>query len=154
MVFMLEQAIPTYVIEHDELQTRFTSAAEMCAHLDRLAEHDNFDVWVLLDVGRRRGWLWRLLGYNAQVLTPCFHLEKAGEFAALTFLDDAWSEYRAVDPDRGVEAPVEVRLKLSGGEPNPASPEICFSAEKALAAAKHFLLEGKKPNWLTYQFVR
>jgi hypothetical protein len=143
-----------FIIEQDEVPTQCASAAEACAHLDRLAELGDVDVWVLIDRGQRRGWFLRLLGYRREVLSPCFHLEKTGEFAALTFLDDVWSEYRAVDPDHRVEAPEDVRLKLSGGEPTPAKPEFVFSAIRAFAAAKEFLSKCERPEWLTYHYVR
>jgi hypothetical protein len=91
---------------------------------------------------------------SEQLISPCFHLQKAGDVARLIFADDAWSEYRALDLDHPVEADEEVRLKLSMGDLGPADPEECLDAARALAAARHYLLHGERPDWLTYRYVR
>lgn len=144
-----------YIVEQDEVETRLETAEQVCELLDRLEASPAADhLWVLIDRGRRPSWIKRLFGRSERLVTPCFYLQKAGEVAALTFLDDAWSEFRAVDADRPVEASEEVRRKLSGGEPTPADPEVCMTATRAFAAARHYLLNGARPDWMSYRYVR
>lgn len=85
------------------------------------------------------------------MVTPCFKLQKAGDVAAFIFLDDAWSEYRAMDPDGLDGIGEDVGLKLSGGEPTPADPTVCMTAGRAFATARHYPLRGTRPDWLRYR---
>jgi hypothetical protein len=138
----------------DKVETRLETAEEVCRFLDRIATEVDADFWVLIDRGRRPSWVKRLFGLSERVLTPCFHLQKAGEVAALCFLDDAWSEYRALDPERPTDVSEETRLKLSGGELTPVDPEECMTAARAFVAAHHYIMSGKRPEWMSYRYVR
>ncbi len=110
---------------------------------------------MLIDRGRRRrSWLARLLALSDRDVEPCFWLAKSGDAAAITFLDGAWSEYRATDPDRPVQVTAEQRTALSCGEPSPAPPELCLQSARAFAAAAEYLRRGERPGWLTYRYVR
>lgn len=144
----------TYIVEQNEVETRFETVEEVCDLLDRLETEASADFWVGIDRGRRPSWVRRLFGMSERLVTPCFSIERAGEVATLTFLDDAWSEYRAVDPDRPVDVSEELRRKVSGGEPTPADPEVCMTATRAFAAARHYLLNGVRPDWMSYRYVR
>jgi hypothetical protein len=144
----------TYIVERDESETRLETAEQVCDLLERVAASGSADVWVLIDRGRRPSWLKRLFGFSERLVTPCFYLERAGDVATLTFLDDAWSEYRAIDPDRPAEVSEEIRHKLSGGEPTPADPDVCMAAGRAFEGARHYLLRGTRPDWMSYRYVR
>jgi Immunity protein Imm1 len=96
----------------------------------------------------------RLFGASDRDIEPCFWLAKAGEVAALTFLDGAWSEYRASDPAYPVQATADQQMALSCGEPTPAPPEVCLQSARALQAAIEYLQSGERPSWLTYRYVR
>jgi hypothetical protein len=144
----------SYIVEQDEAETRLETVEQVCGLLDRIAASESADVSVVIDRGRRPSWLRRLFGFSERMVTPCFILQKAGGVATLTFFDEAWSEYRAIDTDRPDEISEDIRLKLSGGEPTTANPEVCMTADRAFAAARHYLLRGTRPDWLSYQYVR
>jgi hypothetical protein len=146
--------VRTYLVEANETETRLPDSASAGAHLRQLAVAETFEVWVKIDHGHRpRGFLGRLFGLSDRDIEPCFWLAKAGDVAALTFLDARWSEYRATDPAGPVEATVDQRRALSCGELTPASPEVCLRAERALEAAVEYLQTGARPSWLTYHSV-
>jgi hypothetical protein len=122
--------------------------------LTRAASAEAAEVWVYRDRGpRHRTWLGRLLGSPPRDVEPCFWLAKTGGVAALTFLDGAWSEYRATDPGCPVSATEDQRRALSCGEPTPAPPEVCLRADRAFAAAAEYLARGERPGWLEYRHV-
>ena len=147
-------ATETYIVEQNEWETRFETAGAVCNFLDRVGADEAVELWVMRDPGRRRGWLQRLVGMSERLILPCFHLQKEGAAAVLTFLDDAWSEYRALDPQQRISVSEAVRMKLSCGEPTPAPPEVCLAPERAFEAAKHYLMQGERPEWLTYRYVK
>lgn len=145
----------TYVIEQNEQETCVPTTEEACRLVRLACDETDADLWVLIDHGRRqRSFLERLAGASDRDVEPCFHLEKTGEVAALTFLDGAWSEYRAMDPGHPVEATEAQRLKISGGELTPQPLEFCMDASRALEAALAYLREGERPAWLTYKYVK
>jgi hypothetical protein len=145
----------SYIVElDDEEEVRLETAEEVCRFLDRIASEVDADFWVLIDRGRRPSRVKRLFGLSERVLTPCFHLQKVGEVAFLIFLDDNWSEYRTLDPERPTDVSEETRLKLSGGEPTPVDPEECMTAARAFVAAHHYIMSGKRPEWMSYRYVR
>jgi hypothetical protein len=74
--------------------------------------------------------------------------------AALIFLDDAWSEYRAIDVERPVQPSEDVRKRTSHGEFLPYPIGECMSVERAFAAIAHYVAEGERPPWLTYRYVK
>jgi hypothetical protein len=74
--------------------------------------------------------------------------------ASLTFLDDAWSEYRASDGTRRGTPREEVRIKIAHGEPIPHPVEQCMEKARAFVAMREFLTQGKRPDWLTYKYIR
>ena len=99
-----------YLVEVNESEAQVSDEAGVCKRLEQIATMEVAEVLVLLDHGpRQRNWLQRLLGISDRIVEPCFWLGKAGEVAALTFLDGAWSEYRATDPAYPVEATLEQR---------------------------------------------
>ena len=135
----------TYIVEVNESETRLPDAASACELLKQVAAADAAAMWVLIDHGpRRRNWFERLFGASDRDIEPCFWLAKAGDVAALTFLDGAWSEYRATDPAYPVEATGVQRMALSCGEPTPAPPEVCLPAARAFQAAIEYLLRGER----------
>jgi hypothetical protein len=144
----------SYIVEQDEARTRLETVEQVCELLDRIAAGETADVSVVIERVPSQSRLRRFFGFSGRTVSPCFILQKAGGAAAITFLDEAWSEYRAIDPDRPVGIGEDVRMQLSFGEPTPADPEVCMSADRAFAAARHYLLHGARPEWLSYRFVR
>jgi hypothetical protein len=118
----------TYIVEVDESETRLPDSASVCELLKQIAAAETTELWVKIDHGRRRrSFLARLFGASDRDIEPCFWLAKAGDVAALTFLDGAWSEYRATDPAYPVQATADQRMALSCGEPTPAPPRSACS---------------------------
>lgn len=144
-----------YIVEVNESETRSPNLESVLGLLAKVATSERAEVWVQIDHGRRRrSWLERLFGVSDRHIEPCFWLAKIGDVAALTFLDAAWSEYRATDPACPVEATEDQRLALSCGEPTPAPLEVCLRADRAFTAATEYLARGERPGWLTYRYVR
>lgn len=144
----------SYIVAQNDAETRLGTVEEVCDLLDRIAASESADVSVVIDRGRRPSWLRRLFGFSERIFAPCFLLQKAGGVAVLTFLDEAGSEYWAIDADRPDGISEDIRRKLSGGEPTPADPEVCMTADRAFAAARYYLLRGTRPDWLSYRYVR
>jgi hypothetical protein len=146
---------PTYIVEWGGTESRLPNAGAVSEVLTNAASAESAELWVYLDRGpRRRTRLGHLFGSPARNIEPCFWLAKAGDVAALTFLDRAWSEYRATDPSGHTEATEAQRMALSCGEPTPAPPEMCLQADRAFAAAAEYLERGRRPDWLVYRYVR
>ena len=104
----------TYIVEWDGSETRVTDPARARELLQHAATPDAAELWVMIDHGpRRRSWLARLLGLIDREIEPCFCLTKRGDVAAMSFLDEVWSEYRATDP---AQPTVDQRMALSGGD--------------------------------------
>jgi hypothetical protein len=143
----------TYIFEWDKVDTRLQTPDQVCDFLDQVAAVQSADVSVMIDHGRQPNWFDWLLGARGSLTSPCFNLQKEGEVARLIFGDEAWSEYRAMDPEHPVEAEEDVRRKLSMGELGPAPPEECLDAGRAFGAARHYLLHGERPHWLSYRYV-
>ena len=144
----------SYIVEQDEAETRLEDDRAGLRPPGSDRGKRSAEVSVVIDRGRRPSWLKRLFGFSERIVTPRLILQKAGGVAALTFLDEAWSEYRAIDPDRPDGISEDVRLKLSGGKPTPADREVCMTADRAFEAARHYLLRGTRPDWLSYRYVR
>ncbi len=144
----------TYIVEQDEVETPFRTAEQALEFIRQTMAGESVDLWVFVDCGVRPNRLRRLFGFSERSVTPCFQLQKCGDTATLTFLDEHWSEYRALDPHRPAAVRDEVRRRLSGGELTPADPEECMTAARALDAARDFLLNGSRPDWLSYRYVR
>lgn len=146
--------VPTYIIEVNEVETRLTDPASVSDLLMGIAASVAAEVWVMIDHGRRRlNFLDRLFGGSDRDVEFCFWLAKAGDVAAITFLDRACSEYRAVDPAHPVRATDEQRMALSGGEPTPAPTEVCLRASRAIQAAVEYVQTGRRPIWMRYHYV-
>ena len=145
----------SYIVEQDEAETRLETIEQVCDLLDRIAASASAEVSVVIDRGRRPSWLKRLFGFSEKDCHPMPHFAEGRRRGRTpTFLDEAWSEYRAIDPDRPDGISEDVRLKLSGGEPTPADREVCMTADRAFEAARHYLLRGTRAEWLSYRYVR
>jgi hypothetical protein len=152
---MSSTATLSYIVRHeDETEIRLDTVAQVCEYLDQAAVNPTADFTVLADHGRRPSLLKRLFGLSEQMVSPCFCLARAAGAATLTFTDDNWSEYRAIDPERPSNVTADIRKRLSDGEPTPADQELCMAAARAFAAARHFMLQGVRPDWLSYRYVR
>jgi hypothetical protein len=94
-----------------------------------------------------------LLGAKRNV-TPCFAVEWNSGYASLIFLDDAWSEYWAIDGTRRVAPDEAVRRNIAHGEAEPHPIAECMEKARAFAAMRQFILQGNCPDWLTYKYVQ
>jgi len=143
-----------YIIEVNELETRLHDLASACQKLKQVVSEDTAELWVNIDHGfRRRNFLERLFGVSDRRIEICFWLAKAGDVAAITFLDGAESEYNATDLDYPTRPTAEQRMALSRGELTPAPVEVCLQADRAIRAAIEYLESGQRPGWLVYRCV-
>jgi hypothetical protein len=133
-----------------------TNAGQLHVVFDQLETLESADLWVTIDRGPRTSWLRRLLGLTDRDILPCFYLVKEGDYAAITFLDENWSEYRAIDPEQPSHASKEIRLRIamSQGEWTPLEAEYCLNFSRALEAIRYFAKEASRPDWLSYKYVR
>ena len=107
-------------------------------------------LWISFDDGPRPWWQ-RFLGASPRYVSGFATITWSDGFAILMFLDDAWSEFRASDPEQPVEPALAIRERLANGEPSPPAPEECMSAERAFDAVLEALGSGSRPRWLRYQ---
>jgi hypothetical protein len=106
------------------------------------------------DVGERSWFARKILCMPSRMQAPRFALEWSDGIGSLIFLDDAVSEYRAIDSKHPIEATQEVRTRISHGELAPHPSEECLSLDRALKAIEEFLQAGQRPDWLEYRYVR
>jgi len=109
-------------------------------------------LWVGKD-GGPRPWWHRLLGLQNRYVDSLFALEWHEQIASLIFHDENWSEYRAIDKERPVNADEALRKKIAHGEVRPHPIEECMSKERAFSAANEYLKNSNRPKWLEYHFV-
>jgi hypothetical protein len=139
----------------EEVPTRFQTAEELKAFLAELEQTVSGHLVIDKDYGLfRPRWWERLLGRSGRDRRVCFMLGWRGSYARLDFMDDCGSVYIALDHEQPVDAPEDIRLQLSGGEPTPAPPEECMQKTRAFAAAREFIDTGTRPEWLSYRYVR
>ena len=100
-----------------------------------------------------RPWWQRFLGLAPRYVSGFAALEWADGFASLIFLDENWSEYRALDEQFPVTPPEIVRIKIAHGEPSPHPPNECMDKVRAFQALQEALQTGVRPGWLSYRFV-
>jgi hypothetical protein len=143
----------SYIVEQDETEARLETAEQDCDLLDRLATGASADLWVLIDRDGARalsnvssagstGWSLRASTWRGRETWPLS--------PSLTTRGASTGQY----PDRPAKVSDEIRHKLSGGEPTSAAPDVCMTASRAFAAARHSLLRGARPEWLSYRYVR
>ena len=95
--------------------------------------------------------LWqRLLGTRYRIVSY-FAIEWSRDLAGLMFYDDAASEYRAYDPAGGAESTID---EICFGEYEPWPKEMLIEKAKAVRAIEEFIQYGKRPDWLSYEYVR
>jgi hypothetical protein len=148
---MSTDAREAWIADSDGVETRFDSKEQITAHLSSLEQQARGRVSIKIDHGPIRGWR-RFLGMKRDV-TPCFAVEWDSDYASLIFLDDAWSEYRAIDGAHPVVPSEEVRRNIAHGELRPHPIAECMEKARAFAAIRDFLSRGSRPDWLTYEYV-
>ena len=141
-----------WIADIDEVEARFDSKEQIAAYLSGIEQQPRGHVWVLTDHGPIKGWR-RFLGLKC-VVSPCFTVEWDSDYASLIFLDDVWSEYRAMDVSHPVAPNEEVRRRIAHGEVGPHPTAECMEKARAFAAIRYFLIQGVRPDWLTYNCVR
>ena len=148
---MFTDACEYWLAEIDEVEQRFDSKEKIAAFLTSIEQQSKGHVSVLIDHGPRKGWR-RFLGAKRDV-SPCFAAEWDSRYASLIFLDDAWSEYRAIDVSHPVAPCEEVRRAVAHGELIPHPIAECMEKARAFTLMQDFLIRGGRPEWLTYNFV-
>jgi hypothetical protein len=142
-----------YVASVNDVEHRFATLPELDNFLAGLEREGTVSVFVDMDLGPT-GRLSRFFGGPKRDIQPCFSLRKAGAWASLMFLDEAYSEHRAVDPGQQA-APDATVLKALADPGESVPPAECMSAASAFRAAREFMgKNGRRPSWLTYRYVK
>ena len=123
-----------------------SKAIESCRRLDRGGLSLSYDD------GPRP--LWHRFFGATRYVSGFASIEWADGVASLIFLDDNWSEYRAIDKEVPVNASEAVRRAISHGEPCPHPADECIGKGRAFQALQEALESGVHPGWLTYRFVK
>jgi hypothetical protein len=126
--------------------------AELKEHIANAERLEGGTLAVYAD-GGPRPWWHRLFGLQRRFVLCYFMLEWCGDYASLMFLDENWSEYRAIDEAHPVNPSEEIRVKIAHGEVIPHPVNECMKKERAFAAVRAFLDSGLRPEWLKYRFV-
>jgi hypothetical protein len=150
--YLYESGYPDLFKDQDVLY--FQTAEELKACLSQLEQDLEGAIHVFKDYGKRplRHWWQRLFRVADWHRVESFTLFWYSQYAALTFYDEHSSEYHAIDQHPARDVPTEIRLKLE--EPTPAPSEECMQKTRAFAAAREFIDTGKRPEWLSYRYVR
>lgn len=98
--------------------------------------------------------LWKRAFGTKYVSRGFFAVEWFGQVASLIFLDDDWSEYRAIDSSAPVKASEDERSQVAHGEVTPPPQDECMSKERAFQAIAESIEASDRPNWLHYRVVR
>lgn len=141
----------TWIAEVDEVETRFGTDERLAVHVSEVERQARGGLRILIDHGPVTGWR-RWLGAKRDV-TPGLSVEWDSEYASLIFLDDVWSEYRAIDATHPVVPSEEVRRNIAQGELSPHPLEECMEKARAFIAIREFINDGNRPDWLTYKYV-
>lgn len=97
--------------------------------------------------------LHRLLGAKIWV-AGLFSVEWSNNVAALFFLDENMSEYRAIDKESPVAPWSRAdRSQLRFGENEPIDERYLLSKSRATKALESFLETSKRPSWLDFEFI-
>ena len=97
--------------------------------------------------------LWKRLFGAKFVARGHFSMEWCNQVASLIFLDENWSEYRAIDGSAPIAASEEERLYIAHGEKRPHPIEECMSRERAFRAITESIESCARPAWLQYRVV-
>jgi hypothetical protein len=139
--------------ELDEEETRLRTNTEVLSWLSDAESRVTGRVWVVQDLGPSTKWL-RYIGGPKRDVRPHFAVEWSGDFARLIFLDDAWSEHRALDTTNPVAPSKEILEQISHGEPIAHPVEECMGKRRAFDAMREYLVAEQRPGWLSYRYVR
>ncbi len=103
------------------------------------------------DGGDRPFWH-RLFGARIWVV-GYFSVEWYNGIAALMFLDDNMSEYRAVDRQPVLDYSQSDHNRIRFGGDEPIDRRFTMSTTRAKEAIKQFLQTSRRPSWLDYELV-
>ena len=105
------------------------------------------------DVGELN-WFHRLVRGGTRDYQHHAFLEWCDGFASLIFVDDAGSEYHAIDPQFDTSLiNADTRSKISHGELTPHPAELCLKLERAIQAILSYLDKLERPDWIDYKYV-
>ncbi|MFC1851247.1 hypothetical protein ACFL27_13710 [candidate division CSSED10-310 bacterium] len=100
-----------------------------------------------------RPWWHRIFGTD-RFIRSYFICEWYGDFAAIIFLDEKGSEYRAIDEENQTNVDVEVRKNISFGNYVALQEIYCLTKRRAFSALIEFIETGIRPDWLSYKFFK
>ncbi|WP_157480996.1 MULTISPECIES: hypothetical protein [unclassified Lysobacter] len=145
-------AISPWYFELNDEDHVLDSSKEVAEAVRACLDRDQGRLSISYDDGPRPRWQ-RFLGLAPRYISGFAALEWADDFASLIFLDDNWSEYRALDAKEPVVPPEATRTQIAHGEllPHPASE--CVHKDRAFQALLEALQTGGRPGWLSYRFV-
>ena len=103
------------------------------------------------DGGDRPFWH-RLFGAKIWVV-GYFSVEWCNDIAALMFLDENASEYRAVDREAAPDYSQSDHDRIRFGDDEPIDRRFIMSTTRAKEAIEQFLKTSQRPSWLDYEFV-
>jgi hypothetical protein len=141
-----------WIAQYNEIERRFPAKDQLAAYLASLETAPAGQVAVLIDRGPASRWE-RFMTETKRDIVSCFSLEWDGAYASLTFHDDAWGEYRAIDHEHPVHSTEDERCNIAQGEPTPLPLEECLDKSRAFRAIREFLNDGARPGWLSYKYV-
>lgn len=120
---------------------------------DIMHQHASGSLSLNEDVGLRSRFMQIVFGMWPRILLSHFAVEWCGPTASLIFLDEAGSEYRALDRERPVQADERTRKAIAHGELTPHPLEQCMELQRAQQAIAEYLQTGQRPAWLQYLYV-
>jgi hypothetical protein len=148
---MTAQAQKIWIVDLNDIESRFESKVEMATHLDGLEKLPDGRLSLMVDHGPVTGWR-RVFGVKRDV-SGCFSVEWYSHYASLIFLGDSWSEYRVRDTARPVQSSDDDRTRIAHGEFQAHPIDECMEKGRAFTAIREYLKTGERPTWLTYKFV-
>jgi len=144
-----------YVVEFEDLRwERFKCKAHLLRFFDSKQAESFINLTVFAYHGERHSWLRRILGLGQTDIELCLTISKVDQYASIIFADENGSVYWAIDEVYPVYPMDDVRLALAMGELTPISLEWCMDAKRALQAVRDFIENGRRPEWLSYHFVK
>ena len=145
-------AINLWHLELNDSDHTLVSAAAVAEAVLVAQLSDRGKLSVSYDDGPRPRWQ-QLFGLAPRSASGFAALEWAGDFASLIFLDNNWSEHRALDTQHPVDPPDVVRTQIAHGELAHHPTSECMAKARAFQALQEALQSGNRPGWLSYRFV-
>jgi hypothetical protein len=147
-----------YQVEVNGLNRPLATAEELTAVLHEVRRADRSALSLRQIKGEMRGlsrFLYKLLGLTTETTGYEAILLVRGDISALTFVDAAGHERRAMSGRTETVAPhgASVDFDLGDGSISTHLIDECLPRDEALRATEEFYRTGKPPLWLKYRKV-